>query len=277
MSALKLSSDPNEKKQLKVQCGDIMTTAGRIKNDTNWKPTVETRYAIPQRVDIDQWAAGIVSVESTTSGTEETASWSSLSRHGLTSTTGPVSSASGPSGKDSIFQFSVGGRSECTGVPGRGEKGSYQPPALLIDLSDNPISSLLDLRSSAPTDARHEARPEVTPRSDTGTHVAPGAVVGSSSLPTSEPRLRTLTHEGVASLSPATASYSHIRRLSEPVSTRTRSKREDIILLKASIVNGFKCPPWDRNPPPGEFAAQQDDELFTWVVLLVERFVSDMT
>jgi hypothetical protein len=59
------------------------------------------------------------------------------------------------------------------------------------------------------------------------------------------------------------SSQSHIHRLAEPVSTRKRSRKEDIILLRASVVNGFKCPPWDRNPPTAEFVPQEGQTLFT--------------
>lgn len=48
-------------------------------------------------------------------------------------------------------------------------------------------------------------------------------------------------------------SFPHVHRLAEPVSTRIRSKREDITFLKASLFNGFKFPPWNGNPSPTEF------------------------
>jgi calpain-7 len=263
MSALKLSSDPNEKRQLKAQCSDIMTAAGRIKNDVNWRPTVETAHTTSQRVNVSQWVTEIASVESTTPGFADTASQSSLSRRGLSSTTGPVSNASGPSGKNSIFPFSSSGPGRSTGVPVCDEGVQCHPPPLLIELSDDHFSSLSDHRSMAPTDPRHEARLEAVHRSNTDAHVSPGVVVNSSSLSASEPSLGAVTHEGSASLAPATASYSQIRRLPEPFSTRKRSKREDIILLKASMVNGFKCPPWDKSPAASEFSTQQSHELFT--------------
>jgi calpain-7 len=79
----------------------------------------------------------------------------------------------------------------------------------------------------------------------------------------SAPHLSSIVQrKATASASPSMASYSHIHRLAEPASTRKRSKREDIILLKASVFNGFKCPPWDKTPLPNEFVAQQDAELF---------------
>jgi hypothetical protein len=61
---------------------------------------------------------------------------------------------------------------------------------------------------------------------------------------------------------PKLASPAHIHRLTEPVSTRKRSKKEDIILLKASVVNGFKCPPWDKIPATTDFTPQDGQDLF---------------
>jgi hypothetical protein len=55
---------------------------------------------------------------------------------------------------------------------------------------------------------------------------------------------------------PALAPASHIRRLKEPVSTRKRTRKEDIILLRDSVVNGFKCPPWHKNPSSDEFISE---------------------
>ncbi|KAL6709508.1 cysteine protease [Coniothyrium glycines] len=66
-------------------------------------------------------------------------------------------------------------------------------------------------------------------------------------------------HMGTSSpsITPSAAPYTHIRRLAEPVSSRKRSKKEEIILLKASMVNGFKCPPWDKSPSTSEFVSQE--------------------
>lgn len=52
----------------------------------------------------------------------------------------------------------------------------------------------------------------------------------------------------------ASNSVSHVRKLREPLSTRRRTTKEEIILLKASRVNGLKCPPWDKIPSADEFA-----------------------
>jgi calpain-7 len=263
MSAMKLSSDPNEKKQLKQQCSDIMTIAGNIKNDANWKPLVNAQARAPQKLDINQWAAEVVSSQSTTSGFEDSASQSSLSRHGLSSITAPVENASGLSGKSSISLLYMRDRSGVEQGLELDDK-ALRAPVMLIDLLDDCFSSPPDLKPNTPTDAGHEDRQKAKHTSAADIRGESVAAVGMSSGPTvSAPPLRTkVTHEGAASTSPSIASYSHIHRLAEPASTRKPTRREDIILLKASMVNGFKCPPWDRNPPPSEFMAQQDTELF---------------
>ena len=55
------------------------------------------------------------------------------------------------------------------------------------------------------------------------------------------------------------------RTLKEPQSTRKLEKREQILLLKASFLNGFKFPPWTTPPEPNEFELRQGEELFLYV------------
>jgi hypothetical protein len=59
------------------------------------------------------------------------------------------------------------------------------------------------------------------------------------------------------STEPALAPSSKIHRLKEPLSTRTRTNKEEILILKASVVNGFKCPPWKSDPCSSEFALEE--------------------
>lgn len=61
-------------------------------------------------------------------------------------------------------------------------------------------------------------------------------------------------------------SVSHVRTLREPLSSRKRAVKEEIILLKASLVNGIKCPPWDKIPSSDEFALHLTG-VFTYVYL----------
>ncbi|KAF2723461.1 cysteine proteinase [Polychaeton citri CBS 116435] len=53
------------------------------------------------------------------------------------------------------------------------------------------------------------------------------------------------------------------RVLKEPRSTRELSRAEQILLLRASQLNGFKFPPWKDAPSNGEFEINDGEELFT--------------
>jgi calpain-7 len=263
MKALKLTSDPNEKKELKAQCGEAMDVAGRIKNDTKWKPSVEPPQARTRNERIDQWATEVVSAQSST-GLEDIVSQSSLSRHGLASTTAPVDDASAPSGKYSASSVSFGGWNEHAHHSRCTQQSVQTASELIIDIAEGPLLSS-DLKSSLPTDAGNKGKPKHNLRDAPNAQVSPispAAAVPSHSSFVQHPE-QDATQNQTTPLGPSIAAYSHIHRLAEPVTTRRRSKREDIILLKASMVNGFKCPPWDKNPIPDEFVPHPEAELFT--------------
>ncbi|KAF2814625.1 cysteine proteinase [Mytilinidion resinicola] len=59
-----------------------------------------------------------------------------------------------------------------------------------------------------------------------------------------------------------------VKSLKEPISSRTLSKKEQIILLKASRINGFVFPPWKEPPVPSEFHLEYQAEPFLDVVEL---------
>ena len=65
-----------------------------------------------------------------------------------------------------------------------------------------------------------------------------------------------------ASTTSSPGNSQNIRTLKEPVSTRTLTKSEQILLYKASYLNGFKFPPWTTPPAPGEFNLGKNDQLF---------------
>ncbi|WEW58744.1 cysteine protease [Emydomyces testavorans] len=54
-----------------------------------------------------------------------------------------------------------------------------------------------------------------------------------------------------------------VRPRREPVSTRTLSNREQIILLENSKLNGAVFPPWSAQPDSEEFELDEEGELFT--------------
>ena len=58
---------------------------------------------------------------------------------------------------------------------------------------------------------------------------------------------------------------SEILKLREPISHRTLSTREQIILLEGSKLHGFVFPPWKSPPEAGEFQLKSEDPLFVYV------------
>ena len=56
------------------------------------------------------------------------------------------------------------------------------------------------------------------------------------------------------------------RTLKPPVTTRSLSKAEQIILYKASYLNNYKFPPWTVPPAPDEFELKDGETWYLWVV-----------
>ncbi|KAL2356066.1 hypothetical protein BJ546DRAFT_839583 [Cryomyces antarcticus] len=61
---------------------------------------------------------------------------------------------------------------------------------------------------------------------------------------------------------PTPQSAAKIKRLKEPKSTRELTKTEELLILRASKLNGFQFPPWKKPPDPSEFALQDGEDLF---------------
>lgn len=56
-----------------------------------------------------------------------------------------------------------------------------------------------------------------------------------------------------------------VRLLKEPVNSRKLPTKEQILLLKASYLNGVRFPPWDGPPSDSEFVWKPGEDLFTYV------------
>lgn len=56
-----------------------------------------------------------------------------------------------------------------------------------------------------------------------------------------------------------------ITQLKEPSCTRVLSTREQIILLEASRLHGYRFPPWKTSPDPRDFEPSADHMIFTYV------------
>jgi calpain-7 len=262
MKALKLSSSPDEKKQLKAQCGEIMNVADRIKNTETWEPEVKPQPASSRNERTGQWVAEVAVTADSVDAFEDLTSQSGSSRYDLSSTTAPVDHVNATIGKSSASSMSA--FVQRTGVfpTGSPKQSAPETPALLIDLSDD--LPFLD-KASPPTDALHEDSPHIKRDYKIDTQNVPTPVIRPTALPQEstpsvEPKLPTAQ---TAAISPSVAPYSQIRRLPEPISSRKLPPKESIILLKASMVDGFKFPPWDKTPSTDEFALQAGVDCFT--------------
>jgi len=52
--------------------------------------------------------------------------------------------------------------------------------------------------------------------------------------------------------------------LKAPVSTRSFTRKEQVILLEGSKLNGFVFRMWESDPDPEEFRPRDGEELFTY-------------
>lgn len=59
------------------------------------------------------------------------------------------------------------------------------------------------------------------------------------------------------------AAFIAAREFKEPLNTRTLPRSEQILVLRASMLNGFKFPPWNKEPTPDEFALKDGDEPYS--------------
>lgn len=57
---------------------------------------------------------------------------------------------------------------------------------------------------------------------------------------------------------------SRIKDLVEPVSTRPLTRSEEILLLRASKLNGFKFPPWKETPRDSDFELKDGEPPFLY-------------
>ena len=72
-----------------------------------------------------------------------------------------------------------------------------------------------------------------------------------------------------------TGTASNSRVLKEAQSTRELSKKEQILLLKASHLNGFVFPPWKERPKDEDFELKDGEELFLYVSLVYHSCITN--
>jgi calpain-7 len=259
MKAVKLSSSSDEKRQLKSQCGVLMDVADRIKKSTNWAPLTKEQPQSTKSTQIGQWAANVSALASSASAYEETASSGTSTTNSVSQSVVPVTTGS-TAGNLQLSYVSSPSRSPLDTSLYRDDRQQTSGP--LVDLSDDqPIPSYNSWEANTQFKESDHGRDILPFEAKTR---GPSPLTQSSS----EPRLAqtstgaTSNSASATPIPPKLASPAHIHRLTEPASTRKRSKKEDIILLKASVVNGFKCPPWDKNPATTDFTPQDGQDLF---------------
>lgn len=256
MKALKISSDPDEKKELKAQFTTVASVAERIKSCAAWVPPTnpapspkaqhEPRIQRPRTKseEIGEWADDVALSSPADSATKKAVSRTSsslidLSQSGASAPHTVPASGNSPSSTSSVL---FKGRN----IQRLATDGLAQPDLSLKSLVD-PASQNFDFTSSAHahTDTQVED----------GGSVAVESVASTTAFSANAFNLK--AHKGkLPHAAPSATSFSHIRRLAEPTSSRKRTKKEEIILLKASVVNGFKCPPWDKAPASNEFVLE---------------------
>ncbi|KAI4668487.1 uncharacterized protein J4E78_002314 [Alternaria triticimaculans] len=255
MEAIQLSSNPDERKELKAQCSEMLTRADRIKADDTWTPLVKPQSSNSRDERVGQWAKEVAGTATPGTTFEDSTSRSNTSRWALSSTTGPID---GPatSGKSSAFSFSAFvHQSDLSSAVPSFQQDARRDLMPLIDLSDDAFP--IDV-PSAVTDASHEDSSNA--KIDRDNHPKNGHefVLNSSAVPqpSSAESQSGVPGSQTAALTPSTAPHSQIHRLREPISSRKLPTKESIILLKASTVNGFKFPPWDKTPSADEFVSE---------------------
>lgn len=271
MKALKLSSNADEKKQLKAQCGVLMDVADRIKKSEHWTPLAKQQPKNNKNAQIGQWAASVDVSASPGRAYPENASSQPSSMYSLSPAAAHATTRS-TSGNSPFSSISF--PSQHSFEPYVYQEESRQAFISLIDLSEDQSLLLRDIGrdncSNAYTDTQRQDSSQVRTGGALNIDLSPetGRRAPSPFAPSISQAHRSGATTAIpaqalsAPIEPKLASPSHIHRLAEPVSTRKRSRKEDIILLKASVVNGFKCPPWDKNPAPADFTPQNGQDLF---------------
>ena len=134
MKALKLSSNADEKKQLKAQCGVLMDVADRIKKSECWTPLAKQQPENNKNVQTGQWAANVDVSASPGPAYQETASSQSSSMYSFSPTAASANTRSTPG--NSPFS-SVSFPSQHRFEPNFYQEDSRQAFVLLVDLSDD--------------------------------------------------------------------------------------------------------------------------------------------
>ena len=255
VKAIKLSSSVQEKKELKAKCGAIMDTADRIKKNENWTPLVP-----PVRQSVQQWAADVFPG----SPPHQASSAQSMSSVLADLSLNPTGDTCATSGKSHMLSSTTLQASQNTHDPA----DLRDPKSGIFDshvgISKSHWDPLIMNPSSPLVDSQPKANSQGNGNVNDGLGIAQSLVVTPKLDQSSASPPMHIQHDEQHQ-APPIASQPRVRKLAPPVSTRKLTKKEQILLLKASVVHGFKCPPWDANPASSEFALSEGAEIFTYV------------
>jgi hypothetical protein len=139
-------------------------------------------------------------------------------------------------------------------------------PDLLIDLTPEPAQPRKGSQSLLPFSPKKDTSKNGTPKLDTQKLEAPKLDMPKLDTPKLDtPKLDTPKLDTPKLDTPKLDTPKKVAQLKVPVSTRRRTRKEEIILLKSSAVHGFKFPPWEDNPPSTEFEQRGATERFRYV------------
>ena len=229
LTALKLTKDQNEKRALELQCNAFMDQAERIKhNELGGKSShvrSEPHSAGPTHDDIGRWASAVTGYKDPPS-TSMTAQPAAVDPF------------------ESLIAFSDGDQSHngteptSSCVSGRHENATLPAPLIASNHTslDRVVSGTVKI-----SEARHELGP--APKSGTSTAQGPVRPDGFL-IDFTDPEPKR---------SPPTL----------PKVVRDLTKKEEILLMRASKVGDSVFPPWRGAPDSSEFALKEGDEIFT--------------
>ncbi|OCL06721.1 cysteine proteinase [Glonium stellatum] len=276
MKALKLTTDKKEKLGLRSSCKSLLDEAERIKTSQQWSssstianPQSAATAPPPSFPNIELWANGVTASTLDSDPSASRGSGNSVS-HGTTSelslldlsiSDGQPFSPQRHNGDNTKYMASP------NPLPAR--NATSQPPK---SSNTSAFDSLLEVHNSKgkPKQAANTAQPPILVRPEFDSvqhdHVKESCASTNAIVPNSKPSALAQLREIKSSPSaPATSSNeltTRIRKLMEPASVRIFSKKEEIILLRASKLNGFTFPPWRAAPDSAEFTLADGAELF---------------
>jgi len=248
MEALKISGDKSERAGLTAKCRAFLDQAEVIKSADRWPPLKPTSPSIKDSLSPP-------AVESRTDLVKSVAA--ETRPHEIINELKIGSSSS------SSYDAAVDSAHNAYPIPTQSEiLPMFTPPTLLGCEASPPWPSELSLLENFDS---------YSPTMDTCGH--PFVYDSSQVAAGNHTRVPSSVQYSTASLGSSLPEHSsehmvEVKPLSEPVSTRPLSKKEQIILLKASKINGFVCPPWKEPPDFSEFVLHDEADPFLYVLSL---------